>query len=779
MNAACAARQCEIGSPFLLVPVLVALFAPALALGEAATRPPRPVTILANPGPFGSVQQAALAEQQVNWQDADLTDDKACTESFAATELRHFLALCADAREQEISLAGPEQLPARGDVFLIGSGDSNPLIGTLKSPDGKAPRPHLAESFRILAYRQDGRTITVIQGADRAGALYGVYAYLEQLGVRFYGVGAQDTWLPTRPVEPPTRLDLSAKPDYLTRGFWVEQNRGDRTFFLWMARNRMNLWRVTTKDDIPFLKKLGVKLNIGGHSIQLRCLNPKGVYPYQHSSFGGAAGAPPDPYPVSLQYAGDRNGDGQLTYFEAHPEWYGLRGGRRSSKVSSSGDNYCTSNRDATAELLKNLVALCAEGSWRDAELLDFWMLDAGHWCECEACRKQGTCTDRLMGLVHAAQQAFKRARAEGRLERNLRIVTLAYYETLPPPSKPLPADFDYDNCIVTCFPIERCYAHAFADPACTEVNESFRKELLGWTAGAARHYRGPMMVGEYYNVSKLKSLPMLYTRIMAQDIPWYYQAGVRHFHYMHPPLRLWGTWRLNHYLLGRLLWDVHANPQAIFDEYLARLYPDTAVPIRAFYRELELAMSNFKAVKHYIRVDGQRVDLRKNLVNDKLPLFPTEHLRYEPHHPTLNDGPDMVEMVEAMGRARRAMDDALQARSGAAERQRLREDERRFAYGEAMVQLYYRLVRTAIFHRKGEVEEARRELALAERQAAILKKIVDLVQVSSNSYADAKDGFDASGAAGVCEHFRAVLGVKQGPAPDEKREPGPVPDRK
>ena len=85
-------------------------------------------------------------------------------------------------------------------------------------------------------------------------------------------------------------------------------------------------------------------------------------------------------------------------------------------------------------------------------------------------------------------------------------------------------------------------------------------------------------------------------------------------------------------------------------------------------------------------------MDLRKNLVNDKLPLFPTEHLRYESHHPALNDGPDMVEMTEAMGRARRAIDEALRVRSGAAERARLMEDERRFAYGEAMVEFYYRL---------------------------------------------------------------------------------------
>jgi len=45
----------------------------------------------------------------------------------------------------------------------------------------------------------------------------------------------------------------------------------------------------------------------------------------------------------------------------------------------------------------------------------------------------------------------------------------------------------------------------------------------------------------------------------MAADIPWYYQTGARHFHYMHVPTGLWGTWRINQYLMGRLLWNVAA----------------------------------------------------------------------------------------------------------------------------------------------------------------------------------------------------------------------------
>ena len=86
-----------------------------------------------------------------------------------------------------------------------------------------------------------------------------------------------------------------------------------------LLRNRLNYW-CTASSDLPFLKKLGMRLIAGQHNIQYRCLNPK-------------------------------------TYFEKHPEWYGLRGGKRSPKISEDGfgDNYCTANRHACDEFFKNL----------------------------------------------------------------------------------------------------------------------------------------------------------------------------------------------------------------------------------------------------------------------------------------------------------------------------------------------------------------------------------------------------------------------------------------
>jgi len=679
-----------------------------------------PMTIVANPGRFVGVEAAARAEAQVDWwAGPDRRNADACTECFAAVELRHYVASCLGRPEGSLTLGALGKLPPTGDVFLLGDADSNPLIGLF--PESLAPAA--PESFRIRAFRQNGRTITIICGHDRVGVLYGAYAYLERLGLRFYGPDERDTVMPAAPVRLPASLDDAEKPDYLTRGFHAWEDRGDNSFFLWMARNRLNYWcAVGSREKICFLKKLGMKLVGGDHTDQNLCLNPD-------------------------------------TYFAEHPEWYGLQGGRRSPRIlpNGKGDNYCTSNPQATAQLAKNVVQECIDGKWRYADILNLWMTDFGRWCECDRCRAEGTYTDRLLDVTYAVNKALRAAQADGRLTRNVQVATLAYLETLPPPTRPLPADFDYANCSVTFFPIERCYVHALADPACSEVNEAIVRRLQGWTVGSGRHYTGAMFIGEYYGISGFKTLPVLFTRIMATDIPWYYEMGARHFHYMHVPTAQLGTWRLNNYFLGRLLWNVKSDPNQLLDEYFASIYPTTATPMREFYRELEYASENFKAFKSFVYADGRRYTLRVALADEKLPLFPTRHLKYESDHALLDSGPGVADIQAAMGRARGLIDDALIHAGGAKERSRLMEDERRFTYGEAMVDFYYRLIRTAMFHRMGDTEGARREFALAERQAGLLKSIVDLIQVSSAD-GNAKNGFEATQAEGAFRYYQAML---------------------
>jgi len=710
------------------------------------------ITILVNKETFNTVEEAASGEKQVDWWDSDFTDDRACTECFAAHELARFLPYCIELSSDNIYFESPGIMPPEDDVIIIGNRHTNKLIKKSRElPDSL--KLETDESFSIWAYEENNRTVTIIEGKDRVGTLYGVYEYLELLGVRFYGLGEKGTVYPLEKQKLPKNLTIVENPSYLTRGYHAWEDRGNDEFFLWMARNRMNFWTSAEK-EVHLLKKLGMKLADGGHMIQRYFLNPDTEYPYNHTKFKGDEDKPKDPYHHGKEYTGDTNSDSKLTYFEAHPEWYGLYNGKRSDNVKTDfGDNYCTSNVDATKELAKNMIRSLIDGDWRYVDFINFWMMDASYkWCECENCKKQGTFTDRLMNVLHIVQGEIDNARRKGRLPRKVQLSSLAYLETLTPPTRPLPRDFDYDNISITFFPIERCYNHTFADPSCTEFNRRLVANYLPWARGPGRYFKGTMFIGEYYNVSYLKSMPMLYTRIMAADIPWYYQTGTRHFHYMHTPTRLWGTWTLNQYLLAHLLWDVDTDADELLNEYFHRYYPTSCKQTMSFYRNLEKGMESFKAIRYW--------GWKKKLKDETMDIYPKKHFQYEPSFFLMNDGIDLIEMKDYITAARRDIDAALLLCTDETEMLRLLEDERRFAYGEDMVNFHYHIYRTAMFHHKKNENRARREMACLDRYAEKLRATHELLQVSS-THANAKNGLDATQAADLYNFFKEKYGKK------------------
>jgi hypothetical protein len=365
----------------------------AIARADAAEM----VTIAVNPGTFGSVEKAAESEEQVNWQDDDKSDDNACTESFAAVELRYFLSRCSKYNDRDIKAGKSNLLPSSGHLFLLGTRGSNPLIDSIDVPGGERANLNGPESFCIRSFEQNKRIVTIIEGADRVGVLYGVYAYLEELGIGFYGLGEPGTVYPKKRVNLPAGLKLVEKPHYLTRGFFTKGDWNDNDeFFLWMARNRLNFW-TADQSQYRFLKKLGVKLTAGAHDIQELFLNPHSEYPYNCHKYQGDENKAKDPYSASRRYLGDINKDGKLSYAEAHPEWYILTGGRRDAyKHKRLRGNYCSSNAEATSELAENLIQCLIDGQWSHADMVNFLMLDGGTWCQCQACKELGNPSDRL-----------------------------------------------------------------------------------------------------------------------------------------------------------------------------------------------------------------------------------------------------------------------------------------------------------------------------------------------------------------------------------------------
>lgn len=730
-------------APLRTICIAIALLVPCFA--HAAR-----LAIVADPGRFASIEEAAFAERDIDWWDGDEADDRACTESFAAVELQRFLPRALGWAEDDVVLRTVDSLRwLPGDVPFIALGQT--AVDELPARQFATP-----QSFHIHPMQLDERRGLAIRGGSRIGTLYGAYELLHRVGVRFYGLGESGTIVPDKPAELPIYLDIAVDPDYLTRGYWAwEADHGNEEFFHWMARNRTNFW--AAKDPRGhLLKKLGIKLTDGGHFIHELFLNPAHEYPFSTPDFSGDK--PAEPYAASPESAGDADGDGVLTYFEAHPEWFSLQDGRRSPDIKTVwGHNFCTSNADARDRMVRNMVDSLVNGDWRTVDVVNMWMLDLGQWCQCEACVADGTPTDRLMIVMHTALQAIARAREQGRLPRRVEITTAAYIETLDAPTRPLPEGFDYENFSATIFPIERCYVHAFADPECRESNAHLRRAYEGWTTDPQRHYRGDVFIGEYFNVSSIKSLPVLYMDILPADIPWYYRNGTRHFDYMHCPVELWGTWTLNQYLLAQLLWDTDLDANALINEYFARWYPTTAESARQFYEHLQDATRNIKPFKHFILMDemGKKYHLRMRLASETDEIFPLEHLQYDARVPSI--APTIVDMMESMAKARAALDEALLLCRDEAEQQRLLEDERRFDYGEKMYAFYYHLVRTALLYRDGRHELASAEFAKVEQYAEQLRQITDLVQVAS-SHANARDGFAATQGQAAFDFYKERL---------------------
>ena len=134
--------------------------------------------------------------------------------------------------------------------------------------------------------------------------------------------------------------------------------------------------------------------------------------------------------------------------------------------------------------------------------------------------------------------------------------------------------------------PIVRCYAHGFDDPGCS-YNRAYASALSGWNQ-IRPHL--PVMVLEYYNVSKFEDLPLLFTHSMAHDFQVYRRTGAAGFVYMHVPLVNWGMRALTQVLFAELAWDPDADIAKIKAEFLSRRYGAYAGQLRSVYDQIDMA---------------------------------------------------------------------------------------------------------------------------------------------------------------------------------------------
>lgn len=688
--------------------------------------------------PFPTAEFAATAEAVVQWDNADSREANACTISYAAIELqKHLRTLVSSTSRTSFPIV--DQTGPTGShlirLTVLADAQQNPVSAKLIRDHALETALTAKGSFAMIPHEN---AITII-GAERTGTLYGTYALLESWGVRWYGPEPHEQCIPrievlTLPAQP-----LISVPDFKTRGFWVREDKGNEPFYRWMARNRMNFWSIA-EPNRPLLHKLGMHLTFGGHHYWEKYLDPASPYPFDHPRFEGDEHLPTDPYSTPTdEYRGDQNGDGQLTFFEARPEWYGLNETEERTPFEGMyGMNICSSNPDPLQFLYGQIVDEVAHGEWQDVASLNFWSIDNGVWCQCADCLALGEPTDRLLLMVHGLDQAIDVAVTDGIINRPIKIVFPIYQQSLPAPTRPLPFGFDYTTNIGTFFPILRCYVHSIDDPTCTEYNTEHWDAFRDWTESPDRHYHGEIFVGEYFNVSVNKSLPVIYPTIIQEDVPKFYAAGARHMHYMHTDTHRLGVKRINNFLFARALWDTSAALSSELSAYFKNLYGPIASEMQEVYRELEFAHANIRQLRYWHH-------LPERIIEQKFPLFDKTHFQLESSQSVIDDGVDLAESLSAFRRLRTTLNAVLNREVSDAIRARLTIDDQTIRYGENTVFFYDAVARAVIAEHEGDLERARFEFRRSLPFARNLKAETEVVKTATNHHVHANDGLDAT----------------------------------
>ncbi|MBR4058478.1 MAG: DUF4838 domain-containing protein [Lachnospiraceae bacterium] len=603
--------------------------------------------IIAYKDRFDTIEKAAHAEKEVNWKNSASEECKACTECFSALDLKRVLESKKGIAATVVEL---ESASGTGDTLVfVGEKCVREACDRYGIPFQSIDE---AEGCRIYGKKVDNTQIVLIYGGSRAGTLYATATYMEYHGIQFISPGDAGTYYnPELDKSEETEFDITEIPSYETRECYSEFVNDSRyELLLWLVHNKMNYAFLHTINNPELLHKMCLKMSGGGHTIWYEYMDINQEYPYKHGLFGGE-GKPEDPYPVSVFYKGDVNQDGILSYGEAHPEWYALQDGKRNlfrdykayhETGYATGDYICTSNEEGVKEFCKLVVDSLSEGAMKDLSCIKLFALDNGNWCQCERCRDLPLSYRQLM-LAYYLDKAIKKATKEGRIVRKITITIPAYHETLIPPDRPLPEDFDYDTITVIFYVIERCYVHNINDTKCVETNKMLYERLMSWVSG---FYKGKLTIGEYYNVSAFAAMPFILTERMANDIAFYYGIGARHMHYMHMTASNWGVSAINNYMYSKLLWNVTWNKEVLKHRYFSARYGEYASKMQSLYEELERICANCKRIKHYQYINDRIRGLATELKNNQKELFDYNHMKFEGRAEDYQAGPSLTETV-------------------------------------------------------------------------------------------------------------------------------------
>lgn len=278
------------------------------------------------------------------------------------------------------------------------------------------------------------------------------------------------------------------------------------------------------------------------------------------------------------------------TYFEVHPEWFPLIGGKRVPSRISYGQ-LCVTAEGLADEFARNVIALFDADP--NCRVVSISPNDGFGWCECERCLglDRDLCRGRTTRLGLLGDKPFvgdrvfwfanEVARRVAQKYPDRMLLVLAYVNYAEPPDtvRPLPNLVPY-----LCHYAPADYAHAIADPR-SEPNALFDALLRRWSRIAPH-----LQIYSYVSKSMWWRLPRPVLRLFAEDIRHYRDLGIRRY-YCQSTLTDWALDGPLYYVIARMLWDPDADPDALVADWTDHMAGAAAPALREFYAAVENAV--------------------------------------------------------------------------------------------------------------------------------------------------------------------------------------------
>ncbi len=480
-----------------------------------------------------------------------LAPDATESEKYAARELTTYLGKMSGKTIETVVSAQSLEASAQAPVIVLGHHPQNLDLHPHTLGIEESVISVEANRVRIVGGKQPPITVKVkgkptTYVRDR-GTLYGVYNFLDDLGVRWYRPDPWGEHVPNRPqivLEQSKTLD---KPVYKYRmgahlyRWWPDQTPEQREMIMrWQARNRINVGGSTGWDGGKYIVRLA----------------------HSHFSY-----LPPS------------------KYFKTHPEYFALVNGKRINN-----GQLCLGNPEVEKIVGDAVIALAKQQPQVDYLALD--PNDGMNWCECALCRAMDDPNliarngrDKRVGNASMANRVNifnnKIARRLAQEVPGKGVAWLAYLAFSEVPTKITKFE---PNTLVA--PASIAAAYGDYSKLINDPNSAGNANLLelyqgysktGTTMGAHEYWLG----GWWYG-------PMPLLTIMKDRLTTYRQYGVQLIY--SETHTSWGPQGLPTYMYARWMWDPERDLDKELEEYCRNYYGPAAGPMLEYHRLLEKA---------------------------------------------------------------------------------------------------------------------------------------------------------------------------------------------